>query len=538
MPGVNKFAAKFGPYILLLAVALCHLPSLSADFVSFDDDIHITDNPYIVGEHGPDMAHFWRGPHKGLYMPATYSLWIVQAMISGPDLNPFIFHLANLLVHLANVLLVFFILRRILSDPVAALAGAALFGLHPLQVESVAWVSEFKGLLAVFFGFSSIVFYLRSKDDLRTDFNYILAFACFVLAMLSKPAAAAIPLMLFFIAVWGMNQNLKTAALKILPWLVVVVPVAIVAKGAQADSILDFTPPDIIFRPLIALDAISFYVYKILFPMGLGLDYGRNPDFFLHSHFLYWSWLPPLAMVAAVVAFRRRIGFLKLPMAVFTMGLAPVLGIIPFIFQAFSTVADRYVYLPMLGAALALGQIWQRVDSKIFQGATLAVVVIWGMLSFTQAYVWENSLNLYANAVEITPQSHVMQYNLGKTYKDLGQPDQAIIHYEKCLELAPDYFKALNNLAWLLSVTPGNDAAYGPRAVELATKANEMTGWGYPELLDTLGSAYARNGDFPLAVQAEEKAMVMATEQNRPELYSECQKRLELFKSGKAYNEE
>jgi tetratricopeptide (TPR) repeat protein/type IV secretory pathway VirB2 component (pilin) len=458
----RPWAPLLAAVLLALAAAAVFRPVLDAGFVNHDDGLHVFENRLLADTSPAGLAMFWKQPYMRLYIPASYTLWMLQARLSkvpgGPDIgaaayDPAVFHRTNLAVHIASVLLVFLILRRLVPGVLPAFLGGLLFAVHPLQAESVAWISEFKGLLAGLFTLAAALLCLEhgraaSAGARRT--LYVLALLAFVLGFLSKPIAVVALAFLPILAMAG-GRNRKEVLLDILPWFVLAIPLIVLAKQAQPDAGLVYVTP-VAQRPLIALDALAFYLAKLAWPVNLGLDYGRTPAVVMARGWSHLAWLAPPALGLLLWLSRRRTDWLAAPLALVVAGLLPVLGLVPFEFQFLSTVADRYAYLPMLGAALGLALAAARADrlpglrrTACLAGLGLGLVALAGLATI-QARTWNDNASLFTQALRVNPDSFVAHTNLGQVLRGAGRHEEAIAHFKDAWRLWPGYYLAPFNI--------------------------------------------------------------------------------------------
>ncbi len=300
----------FPPLVVALAVVVVFGRTLQFDFVLYDDNFHITDNPHLAGPIWTGLARLWRAPYFGEYVPVTYTLFAAENWLAGQWLNSqrtAVFHMFSVALHLAVAISVYGLLRRFVAGGWAAAAGALLFALHPLQVESVAWVSQQRGLLAALFGVWSIGLYLEStvataagQSRRLSRLAYFTATACLAAALLSKPSAVAIPLMALAIDCSGFGRSWRSIARALWPWFVLAGGVAAVTKLQQPNAVIHDVAP-LWARPLVAGDALAFYLAKFIWPISLCGDYGRSPAAIINSGSVFWTWLVPLSVAAAIV---------------------------------------------------------------------------------------------------------------------------------------------------------------------------------------------------------------------------------------------
>ncbi|MGE0607200.1 MAG: tetratricopeptide repeat protein [Pirellulales bacterium] len=435
--------------VLLVATLTAYGNVTSHDFVRFDDNQHLSGNPHLNPLTWKGLGQLWAEPFFGEYVPVTYTLFAAESWLSGrtgtdaetAEFNPAVFHTGSLLLHLGCVWLVFLLLRRLTRHTWGALCGALLFSLHPLQAESVAWVSETRGLLAACFSLLALNAYLSfagvpgnfeqpaagqateaSTVSRQRWAAYAGATAWLILALLSKPSAVALPLLAGVLDVAIAKRGWRAAVLSLLPWLLLAGGFALWTRSMQPGNIMTFVSP-IWSRPLIAADALAFYLYKLAWPAMLGIHYPRSPEVLLEGQVLYWTWLLPAACLMLLLAIPAARKYWPAA-ALFVAAVAPVLGLVPFGFQNYSTVADRYAYLAMLGPALAAA--WLLARHWTFNRAALAAMLLLPLawLSYQQSQTWRDSHALFARALEVNPRSWLARMNRGCLLRD--QADRAL----------------------------------------------------------------------------------------------------------------
>lgn len=486
--------AERWPLLLMLAAAVLGVygQMWNHHFVVWDDPLHVTHNEVVREVSPAAIVRAWSEPQYGLYMPLTYTWWWGLARIaeppasaasaagaagpagaadaadaadgesageeeaptggavSYPKLNPRPFLIGNLLLHLASTLLVFSILRQLSGHEGASALGALLFALHPLQVESVAWISEAKGLLAGCLSLLAIRSYLAftAAEGRRRGAYYAAATAAVMLGMLAKPSAAAVPLVVAVLDVGLLRRCPRVAAVSLAPWFLLSGAMMLITRHAQAIDPPDFIPawPG---RLLVAADTVTFYLWKLIVPLGLAADHGRTPQWVLAQPWAYVIWLVPVSLLAAIAWLTDRRAWWT-SAAMFVAALAPVLGLVPFVYQDISTVADRYVYLAMLGPALALAWGLSRHWRSPAIEAASVVVCLLALLTFRQVATWRDSGQLLVRALQVNPASSVSQNNQGILLLHAGRKDEAIERFQLAIEANPGNTTAHLNLASLL----------------------------------------------------------------------------------------
>ncbi len=459
--------ARYWPWLLLLVItAGVHASSVNHAFVALDDPANVSANPIFTRSAfaWTDLAYFWHEGYAGLYIPVTYTFWGGEALLSRwlnlpgshddfqstVGLSPTLFHVGNLLLHLANTALVFGLLMRLVPGTKGPLVGALLFGIHPLHVETIAWITETKGLLAASFSLLAYHQYLAATAaELRLPrrgWRAATATIFFALAVLSKPTAVVLPLVIAAVEVLVRRRAWRPVVGGLGLWLLIGITIAVVTWQVQSQTMNDVEPPGAIGRLRVAGDTLAFYTTKLVLPVQLVPDYGRTPQAVLASTSSWFTWLIPATVVSVGLLLRRRAVWLAAG-AIFALSLAPVLGLVPFGFQAISTVADRYAYFALLGPSLGLAA-WFAARKGPF--ATLLVVCILtacGIQSWQQTAYWKNDRTLFERTLSVNPRSVLAANALGNLEAKAGNYDRAIEFYNQALASDPTSAEAWLNLA-------------------------------------------------------------------------------------------
>ncbi len=542
-------------FVMIAVVTAVFSAVCGHEFVRYDDDDLVHENPHL--EH---PLHFWKKPYAGLYMPLTYSFWSLQAKLAGhlypgdpgagPD--PRVFHTANLAVHVLSTLAVFLILKVMVKDNRAACAGALLFALHPVQVEPVAWVTEMKGVLGGFLSLVAVwqyVCYVQAGDapsglpgpgrrspgpDAKHRYlHYGVATAAFVLAMTAKPITAAVPVVAAAAGLGVRRRPLKQVLKEMVPWIAAAAAMVVVTRMAQPQARMDFIPA-LWQRLFVAGDALAFYLHRLAVPLSLGPDYGRTPSAILGHGWVYLTGVAPYLLAAAFVWKGRRSPYLA-PAAVFAAALLPVLGLVPFHFQDISTVADRYLYLAMLGPALALALLLSRRGTTAAWACSILVLGALGVQSARQAKTWKDSRALFEHALKVNPGSSLAHNNLGGLLLEEGNTRDAANHFAAAIRSNPDDVAAYNNLGKALlkhgkveaaaacyedalALKPGSVEAHKGMGLALKMQGKlDRAAWHYEEAIrldrgsaqahNNLGNILQEQGKLPEAVTHYVKAL-------------------------------
>jgi hypothetical protein len=445
---------------------------IPCNFTWWDDQDTIRTNSKLNPPSWSSVGYYWAnaGEHTtmGLYVPVTYTIWSGLARIAHRDqpdaeglmLNAWVFHAANVFIHACTAVLVFQLIWRLLGNDISAVFGALLFALHPVQVESVGWISGTKDLLCGLLSVCALLMFVRSmqvKGRWPRRWRYLLGMLIFILAMLSKPTAVVVPLMAGVIGIFLLDVPVRRIFFTLLPWCVLMIPCLIWTQKFQP---ADWSNPLPVWtRPAVAADAVAFYFYKLVWPIHLGIDYGHNPPAIVANHLIYISWILPV--IAAVLLWRRydRHRAAVAAALLFVLPLGPILGLVPFEFQIISTTSDHYLYLPMLGVGLLLA--WAVDRFHIPRAFVILVLIVLAMRSLIQEPTWQDTRTLFRNALAVNPRSVASFDGLGfvtgrdaRQLFDAGRKkesralfDESIDWYQKSLVYDPDSVPSMLNLA-------------------------------------------------------------------------------------------
>lgn len=456
----RRRGGEFPVLLLLIATLIVFGRSVTFDFVLFDDDLNTYANARLTPPTWDSFVHYGTHLYFNVYMPVTWAIWLLTAAVAylpevpagTPPLNPHVFHALSTVTHGVAVAFCYLLLRQLRFDPWPACAGALVFALHPLQVESVGWISAYNVVLSGAFAMLAIRLYLRfasATDPRRRRIRYAGATLAFVLALLSKPLAITVPFMIIAIDLFLLRRPLRSTLRPMAPWVVVGVILAVLTTTWQGKS-FTLQPWPTWTRPFIAADAFSLHLRNLLWPVGLAIDQGRAPLRALMDPGLLWKVLLPIVLLAVLWLYRRRVRPLFAGLLIGAAGMLPVLGLAPFDFQQFSTVADRYAYLGMFGAAVAAAWLVSLVHVKRHAPMCIAVAIVLGSLSWVQLGHWRDSEALFARTTAVNPLSGVAWLNWGSYLISHDRPAEAVPHLRQAVAVLYDYHDARLNLGTAL----------------------------------------------------------------------------------------
>lgn len=519
----------------------------SFEFINYDDDKYVSKNEHIISGLTVDNIRWaFTQPHYFMWHPITTLSNMMDCELFG--LNPGRHHLTNLLFHIANALLLFGIFKKMTGRIWPSAFVAALFAVHPLNVESVAWISERKNVLSTFFWILTIAVYIRYAKSQQIS-NYLLVIFVFSLALMSKPMTVTLPFVLLLLDYWPLNRAGIDATGKIwrhlicekIPFFIfsaaVCVITVIVQKSGNVLKLNEYLPFSV--RLSNALVSYFLYIGKMIYPLHLAI-------FYPHPGYSLSVWQPVVSLLAlaavsiAVIYFARRHPYLPAGWFWFLGTLIPVIGLVQ---AGDQSMADRYAYVPLVGLFIIIawgiddlltGWKYRRI---ILSLSAIALIAVLSVCTCLQTSYWQNSMSLFEHNLKLNNRSIKIHYHLAMALSEKGKSSEAVAHLEKAVEINNNWFSPINSLAWFLA-TRKNAEFYNPdKAVQLAQRACELTGYQDPAILDTLAVAYASQNRFSEALVTAEKALKIAKSEGDKQLTVLFQQRLDLFKMNQPYVE-
>ena len=502
--------------VTVIAVIIFHR-ALSGEFVNWDDPSHILQNPMLTRLDADAIARIWSSSWFGLYVPVTYSAWAGVAALArlfAEPIDPAFFHALNLLLHIVNAWILGRLLLRWTRSPWALFAGLGVFLWHPLQVESVVWVSGLKDVLSTGLCLGAILVWssngsrgaeARETTGVRV---MLLGSVLFALAMLAKPSVAALAVFpLLFLTRRNSQRETWSALILSLVNVAVAMPIVQHTRTLQASDSPTFLT--LWERGIVALDALGFYVIKVFGPIGLAADYGRTPERVIAlvrgGDGLMSMVVGGIFVAVGVVGawwLRRRSGGVHPGFWFCMLALLPVLGLVPFGFQKISTVADRYMYPVMAGVAMlvAVGvnaRIWERAQwmRVVMRVTAVLVLLLLGVISYGLVPNWQSTATLFERVLVVNPRSFSAHNNLGLLDVERGALDAAEVRFRKAIEANGSFSRAHDNLGVVLQKRGLTEAAL-PHHVE-AVRVDP----GYAMAQSNLGVALQKLGRLDESIE-------------------------------------
>jgi tetratricopeptide (TPR) repeat protein len=497
---------------LAAGVLFCFWPLSEAGFIHLDDDVYVTANPQVKsGLTLAGVAWAFTSTHAANWHPLTWLSHMLDCQLYG--LNPAGHHLTSVLLHIAAALLLFRVFQRMTGALWQSACIAALFALHPLRVESVAWVAERKDVLGAFFWMLTMGAYARyaqaqtpgpsrrpgADEDRGRHRDYSLALVFFALGLMSKPTLVTLPCVLLLLDYWPLGRVngapesrwLRSLVLEKLPFFALAVASGAITFFAQqsggAVGLLELLPLEL--RLANALVSYVAYIGKMLWPLNLAVYYPYD------ENLPVWQVAAAALLLAAATAGALRLGrkcpYLPMGWFWYLGTLLPMIGLVQVGGQA---MADRYTYIPTIGLSVVIAMgvpdaLRRRRLSPTLAAlpAGLALVILLA-LGRSQASLWQNSIRLFEHTLAVAGDSYLIRNNLGKALERAGRIEEAVAHYRECLRISPRNAEIYFNLgnAVSRSAKPHEAAALFENALRLRPD--------YAEAHNNLGSELDRIG--------------------------------------------
>ncbi len=555
-------------YLFLAAISVAVFgQTIRYDFVNFDDDLYVYNTPAVqAGLTIKGVALAFISPHAGNWHPLTSISHMLDCQLYG--LNAGGHHATNIILHTIAVLLLFGVLRQMTGAVWKSAIVAALFAVHPLHVESVAWISERKDVVSAVFFMLTLCAYVRYVDAPSVG-RYLIVAVIFAFGLMSKSMLVSTPIVLLLLDYWPLDRTQKPKAksrkskvssrwsvvggllLEKIPLLVLSAGACIITFILQKRATGAIPPLPLLWRVQNAFVSYLIYAWKTLWPTRLAVFYPHpNDTLAIWGVILAIGFL--LATTGAAIVFRRERPYIFTGWFWYLVMLIPVIGLVQVGEQGH---ADRYTYLPHIG--LFLLAVWLVADvatvrqsrSRFATGAAVAIIVALACAAFVQTSYWRNSESLWTHALAVTSDNDVahnnlgylcvdrdeldkaishfetalrirsgkrdahydagsafMQMNLANALARKGQSDEAIVHYEEAIKLQPYYADAYYNRGSVLFAKGRIDEAVADWEKTLQIQSS------YADAHTGLGNALLRKGSLREAITHYEQALALAPE--------------------------
>jgi tetratricopeptide (TPR) repeat protein len=512
---------------LILATLTVFWQVGSHEFVNFDDNVYVTENLYVQsGLTLRGLIWAFKTMHAGHWHPLTWLSHMLDCQLYG--LNAGGHHLTNLVFHIASTLLLFLVLRQMTGALYRSCFVAALFALHPLRVESVAWVTERKDVLSVFFWMLTMWAYIRYVEQPKLQ-RYLLALLSFTLGLMSKPTVVTLPFVLLLLDYWPLGRfqltpssmnpkspisksiNPSARRMRILYLVREKIPffglcaasiVLTIFAAGRGEAIGTWEDYRLDMRVANALVSYVSYIGKMIWPSHLSIFYPYQEMLPLWK--VVGSGLLLIGVSVLVIRFVRKLPYLAVGWFWYLGTLVPVIGLVQVGMQA---MADRFTYVPLIGLFITItwsvtdilaGWHYRRIVLSITAGLLLLIFMI---LAKVQVRHWQNSITLFQHSLNVTADNHLSHTNLGVALALQGKTQEAIDHFRQALRIKPDFLGAHYSLGAALEREGRDQEAMEQYVGVLRIKPDR------PEAHHSLGDLFFRQGKTQEAIQHLKEAL-------------------------------
>jgi tetratricopeptide (TPR) repeat protein len=493
---------------LAMLVIIAYSPVSKYGFLRFDDQKYVTENPHILnGLDGPTIAWALTSGYAANWHPLTWVSHAIDVQLYGLNAGPH--HITNLVLHAANTILLFILLMRMTGAMWPSALVAGLFGLHPIHVESVAWVAERKDVLSTLFWMLTVLAYTTyiRKPQRR---QYVLMLALFALALMSKPMVVTLPFALLLLDIWPLSRLALDASWKTKVSTLVVEKLPLFALSAassvitvivqqQGGTIAAETKLPLVTRVANAITSYAAYLGKAVWPAHLAAyyPYTLSPP----ALRVVGSLVLLLFFSAVAIALARHYPYVLFGWLWFLGTLVPAIGLMQ---AGTQSMADRYTYIPLVGIFVILA--WGLLDllrerQTAMITAVAALLVVCTVLTRIQVGYWESSMSLWKHALNVTRDNYAAHTFIGNALSAQGDTDQAIAEYAEALRIRPDYPEAHNNIGPALAGKGRIDEAIAHFSEAVRLRPN------FVDAHNNLGVALASKGELNEAIAQYAEAL-------------------------------
>ena len=519
--GINDRGGTYSKAIVLIVCAvlitgtiIAYEPMRHNGFVNYDDDEYVLECPQVKqGLTFETLRWAFTASYACNWHPLTWLSHMLDWQLFG--LNACGHHFTNLVFHIANTLLFFLILKRMTGAFWPSAFAAAIFAVHPLQVESAAWAAERKNVLSGLFWLLTIAAYIKYTEKPKAG-RYIVLLLVYLLCILTKPTVVVVPFVLLLLDFWPLQRISRGTISKLIiekiPLFLFAGFLSVVTVLAQKSGGAIKTMPHFTFGFRLENATVSYisYLFKMVYPVNLAVFYPYpGPKIALWPPILAFIALAAITVIMFYFGLRRR--YLIMGWLWYVGTLVPVIGLIQAGDQA---MADRYMYLPMIGLLIIAAGIMSEAAKKWrYVLFVMSAVIFFVLMIMTRNQVryWQDEFTLFGHAINVTKDNEKMHYNIGYAFQRSGQFEKAIEHYGQALRIEPGDFRAMNSLGVSLLSEGETD-----EALDIFEKAVQLNDH-YISAMNNLGFALREKGRVDEALQKWQQ--VLAIEPGQPQAH-------------------
>jgi tetratricopeptide (TPR) repeat protein len=506
---MRKYPVVFIYLVLILSTLVVFLQARNFDFVNFDDNKYVYENPEVLNGLTIDGI-IWAFTTNVManWHPLTWLSLMLDCQMFGK--NPGDMHIVNVLFHLANTLLLFAVLRKMTGTLWPSAFAAAAFAVHPMHVESVAWIAERKDVLSTFFLFLTMLSYAAYVRK-KSIFRYLLTLFLFATGLLSKPMLVTLPFLLILLDYWPLERIRKgqfsfyKSVIEKIPFIILTAVASVITFFVQLKEhgVIDLAVLSLKGRILNVFISYARYIYKLFWPQKLAVFYPLD-----YQKFALWQVAMCVLLLAAVtilvIYLRQKRKYLVTGWFWFAGTLIPVIGLVHIGLQAY---ADRYTYIPYTGLFIMIA--WGLPDilskwkfRKTALGLSMAAALsILGFYAHRQAGFWKDNMTLFSHANEVTQDNYLAHQNLGAAYSNAGSYRESIEEYRRAIQI-----KANDSRPYFgLGIVYGK-LGRGQEEIESYKQALKLEPDNVEAMLN-LGAAYEKQGLYQEAAESYRQAI-------------------------------
>ena len=449
--------------IVCTTVVVTHWPVLSANAISFDDNIYLVESKLVNNPSWTSVGRILTEVLRpsaipGFYNPLSILTILADFAMGGNTDNLMPFHRTSLILHVANTALVIVLLWLLFGRLWAAGAAGLLFGLHPMTVESVAWIADRKTLLAAFFGLWCLIFYIRFAQKNKWKL-YTGSLLMYILALMSKPTTTTLPILMLLLDFWPLRRLNRRAVLEKLPLFAVGGIFAVITIISQAQTSITMPHKQgITYIILHICHNIIFYLYTIAWPVNLPAYHPLPETLSLREPIVLAGLVGSCVLIGSLILSLRWTRAVLTSWLLFFVAILPVMGIVG---HTNVIASDKHAYLPSIGLLIGLTALLRwfsntsrhgRVGVRGWLAISIVLILAGAEMTATRRCLvhWRDSLSLFKHLSLRTPNSAEVQNMLGLALESQGRLDEAISHYRQALKIRP-YAKACNNIGSALA---------------------------------------------------------------------------------------
>jgi tetratricopeptide (TPR) repeat protein len=506
---IKRNVIVFVYFVLVLSTLLVYWQVRNFDFVNYDDKIYVYENPHVLnGLTRSGIIWAFTTNHSANWHPLIWMSHMLDCELFGK--NPGRMHLVNVVFHIANTLLLFIIFNRTTKCIWHSAFVSALFAIHPMHVESVAWIAERKDVLSTLFWLLTMLTYVRYVGKPSIG-RYLIAIVFFALGLMSKPMLVTLPFILILLDYWPLNRFLNSkftilnSFIEKLPFLILSAISCVITYFVQRTdgAVMSIDHLSINDRVANAFLSYARYTGKLFVPRNLSVFYPLDINRFPYWQIVLFALLL-LSISILVIYFGRKYRYLPVGWFWFVGTLVPVIGLVQVGSQAY---ADRYTYIPYIGIFIMLAWGLPEILSgwryrKIALGMTASMTLIAvGTVAYRYTSVWNNSITLFSHAIEVTHNNAVAHNNLGGSYLDLKRYQDAMESLNQAIRINPGLTEAYANLGLVYERLGRWQEAIENYKQAISIKPN------WAEAHCRLGAAYGKISSYQDALEMYKRAV-------------------------------